>query len=57
MDIFTVQEWDEKFDELFARVENGEHIGIINDEGKAAVMMPVDDFPIELYKENNNEAP
>ena len=57
MEIFTVQEWDEKFDELFARVENGEHIGIINDEGKAAVMMPADDFPIELYKDNNNEAP
>lgn len=57
MDIFTVHEWEKNFDELFARVENGETIGIINDKGEAAVMAPADDFPFHLYTENNNEAP
>ena len=57
MEIFTVQEWEKQFDELLERVENGERIGIINDDGKAAVMMPADDELIKMYKEENMEAP
>ena len=56
MEIFTVQEWEENFEELFERVENGETIGIINEDGKAAVMIPADDELIRIYTENNNEA-
>ena len=56
MEIFTVQEWEERFDELFERVENGERIGIVGDNGHAAVMVPVDDELIRIYSENNNEA-
>jgi PHD/YefM family antitoxin component YafN of YafNO toxin-antitoxin module len=56
MEIFTVKEWDENFDELFERVENGETIGIMGDDGKAAVMIPADDELIRIYTENNNEA-
>ena len=56
MEIFTVQEWDERFDELFERVENGETIGIVTEDGKAAVMMPADDELLRIYKDNNNEA-
>jgi len=56
MEIFTVKEWEEKFDELFKRVENGETIGIMGDDGKAAVMVPADDELIRIYTENNNEA-
>ena len=56
MEIFTVKEWEEKFDELFKRVENGETIGIMGDDGKAAVMIPADDELIRIYTENNNEA-
>jgi len=56
MDIFTVKEWEENFDELFERVENGETIGIIGDDGKAAVMIPADDELIRIYTESNNEA-
>jgi PHD/YefM family antitoxin component YafN of YafNO toxin-antitoxin module len=56
MEIFTVKEWEENFDELFERVENGETIGIINEDGKAAVMMPADDELIRIYTDNNNEA-
>jgi antitoxin (DNA-binding transcriptional repressor) of toxin-antitoxin stability system len=56
MEIFTVKEWEEKFDELFKRVENGETIGIMGDDGKAAVMVPADDELFRIYTENNNEA-
>ena len=56
IEIFTVQEWEERFDELFERVENGERIGIVGDNGQAAVMMPADDELLRIYTENNNEA-
>ena len=56
MEVYTVKEWEENFDELFERVENGETIGIIGDDGKAAVMIPADDELIRIYTESNNEA-
>jgi len=56
MEIYTVAEWEEKFDELFERVENGETIGIVNEDGKAAVMVPANDDLIKIYIELNNEA-
>ena len=56
MEVFTVQEFQDNFDNLIERVENGERIGIVNDDGSAAVMIPVDDNVYEMYKENNNEA-
>jgi len=56
MEIFTIEEWEENFDALLERVENGEHIGIIGEDGKAAVMIPADDELYRIYTENNNEA-
>ena len=56
MEVFTVKEWEENFDKLFERVEKGETIGIVNDNGDAAVMIPADDELIRIYTENNNEA-
>ena len=56
MEIFTLKEWEENFDELFARVENGEHIGIVREDGTAAVFMPSDDELLRIYKDDNNEA-
>ena len=56
MEIFSIQEWEENFDELFKRVEEGETIGIVKEDGKAAVMMPVDDELIRIHTENNNDA-
>ena len=56
MEIFSLKEWEENFDELFARVENGEHIGIVREDGKAAVLMPADDELLRIYKDDNNEA-
>ena len=56
MEVFTVEEFQERFDELMERVENGERIGIINDDGQAAVMMPADEELIRIHTELNNEA-
>ena len=55
MEVFTIKEWEENFDDLLERVENGEHIGIVKEDGTAAVMMPADDELIRIYTDNNNE--
>jgi len=56
MEIFTLEEWEENFDALLERVENGEHLGIINENGNAAVIIPADDELYRIYTETNNEA-
>lgn len=56
MEIFTVKEFQDNWDELMERVEKGEHLGIVNDDGHAAVMMPADDEILKMYRDNNNEA-
>ena len=56
MEVFTIKEWEDNFDSLLEREENGEHIGIMGDDGKAAVMIPADDELYRIYTENNNEA-
>ena len=56
MEVFSVKEWEENFDSLLERVENGELIGIVDEEGRAAVMIPADDELVRIYTENNNEA-
>jgi PHD/YefM family antitoxin component YafN of YafNO toxin-antitoxin module len=56
MEVFTVVEFQEQFDELIKRVENGERLGIIDEDGQAAVMMPADDDLIRIHTELNNEA-
>ncbi len=56
MEVFTVEEFQERWDELMSRVENGENIGIINDDGQAAVMIPADEDLIRIHTELNNEA-
>ena len=56
MEVFTIKEWEDNFDSLLERVETGEHIGIMGDDGKAAVMIPADDELVRIYTEDNNEA-
>jgi antitoxin (DNA-binding transcriptional repressor) of toxin-antitoxin stability system len=56
MEVFTVEEFQERFDELIGRVESGEHIGIVDENGKAAVMIPANDDLIRIHTELNNEA-
>jgi len=57
MEVFTVEEFQERFDELMERVENGETLGIVNKEGQAVVVMPADEELIRIHTELNNEAP
>jgi len=56
MEVFTLKEWEDNFDSLLERVENGEHIGIVKEDGTAAVMIPADDDFYRIYTEDNNEA-
>jgi len=57
MEIFTVKEYQDRWDELMERVEKGETFGIVNEDGQAAVMMPADEETLRIYTENNNEGP
>jgi prevent-host-death family protein len=43
MDKFTVEEFQEDFDNLLDRIEDGESF-IITDEGKQVVIMPAEDY-------------
>ena len=53
MEIFTVKEFQEQFDELLERVENGEHIGIVDENGESSVMIPISDDIAKIYTEHN----
>ena len=57
IDFYTVKQFQDDWDNMIERVENGETIGIINENGNKAVMVPADDELIKLYTELNNEAP
>jgi hypothetical protein len=57
MDFYSVEYWQENWEELIDRVEKGEHIGVENANGDRAVMLPSDDELIRIYKEQNNDAP
>ena len=56
MEFYSVKHWEENFDALVERVEKGETIGIVNENGDKAVMVPADDEIIKIYTELNNEA-
>ena len=51
-----MEHWQKNWEQLIERVENGETIGVKNDNGERAVMMPADDDIMKLYLEQNNEA-
>lgn len=54
MQFYTVEYWQENWDALLERVENGEHIGIENTEtGERCVMVPADDEITRMYTEHN----
>ena len=52
MHFYSVEYWQENWETLFERVENGETIGIENDKGERAVMVPADDELIRLYTDH-----
>jgi hypothetical protein len=41
---FTVVEFEENFDELFERVENGETLTIIGEDGHRVFMLPINQY-------------
>ena len=55
MDLYTVEEFQENWDELITRIENGEHIAITNGKHRA-IMVPADDPIISIHTELNNDA-
>lgn len=56
MQKYTVEDFQNDFDNLMSRVENGEYIVITNGD-VSAVLMPADKEIIKIYTELNNEAP
>jgi hypothetical protein len=57
MEFYSVEYWQENWETLMERVENGETIGVENKRGERAVMVPADDELIRIYTEQNNEGP
>ena len=54
MDFYSVEYWQENWDTLLDRVENGETLGVENIQtGERAVMIPADDELIRIYTEHN----
>tara|TARA_A100001035_G_C27752988_1_gene487439 strand:- start:511 stop:696 length:186 start_codon:yes stop_codon:yes gene_type:complete len=58
MEIFTVEEFQDRWDELISRVEGGEKLGIVNEDGQAAVMMPAEEYReaeelVRIYTEHD----
>jgi len=57
MNFYSVEYWQENWDTLLDRVENGETLGVENIQtGERAIMIPADDELIRIYTEHN-EAP
>lgn len=53
MEIYSVEHWQNNWEELIERVESGEHIGIKNEEGQIAVMIPADDELLRIYRDHD----
>jgi hypothetical protein len=53
MHFYSVEYWQENWETLFERVENGETIGIENENGDKAVMTPADDELIRMYTDHS----
>ena len=51
--IYPVVEFENRFDEMFERVERGETIGILNTDGNVVVMTPLEE-PIQKLIENES---
>ena len=52
MHFYSVEYWQENWETLMDRVENGETIGVENENGDRAVMTPADDELIRLYRDH-----
>ena len=52
MHFYSVEYWPENLETLMDRVEHGETIGVENENGDRAVMVPADDELIRLYTDH-----
>jgi len=52
---YTVEYWQNNWDEMITRVENGETLGI-EDKGNRAIMIPADDEIVKIHTILNNDA-
>ena len=52
MEFYTVEHWQENWEELVSRVQDGESIGVTNGRNRA-IMMPADDELIRIYTEHD----
>jgi len=52
MEFYSVEYWQENWDSLITRVEEGEAIGVENDNGERAVMLPADEELIRMYTDH-----
>ena len=55
MQFYSVEYWQKNWETLMERVENGETIGVENENGDKAVMVPADDELIRLYTTNTKK--
>jgi antitoxin (DNA-binding transcriptional repressor) of toxin-antitoxin stability system len=55
MEIFTVKEFQENFDDLIKRVEKGERIGIIDENGRSSIMIPINDDLMQMDLNSDNK--
>ncbi len=49
MHFYSVEYWQSNWETLMERVENGETIGVENENGDRAVMMPADEELIRIH--------
>ena len=53
MEFYSVEHWQENWETLIERVENGETIGIEDGRGNRAVMTPADEELIRMYTDHS----
>mgnify|MGYP001194852848 CR=1 FL=1 len=53
MKFYSVEEWQENWEDLILRVQDGEMIGVENENGNKAVMMPADDELLRIYTDHD----
>ena len=53
MKFYSVEEWQENWEDLILRVQDGEAIGVENENGNKAVMMPADDELLRIYTDHD----
>ena len=53
---FAIDEFEDNFDELFARVENGETLTIAHPDGFKVCMVPIEQWTGSTQKNDSNSA-